>query len=295
MSTAEVARVPQLVGFPLRRARKLLDHAGLRVRDIVYRESDDSLGTVVEQYPLPGEPADRAKPVRVGVASRSWLEFLPALYQTQNGPGRNFLEGFLWPFQQVWTEIEEKLDDLQAYFDPYETPADFLPWLASWLALSLDQEWPEQKKRILVSRAVQLYKLRGTVRGLKLFLRIFTDVEPEIYENQWPFDGFQVGLISTTGIDTVLIRPVDRAHCFTVCLPMSLQEISIDLIRKLHAIIRAEKPAHTNYYLVFAPPKVVEEQGFMQIGVRMTLGVDTWVTGTAVRADEFVQGEESNG
>jgi len=288
---ATTVSVPKVIGFSLRRGRKLLDHVGLNRAEIVYRESEDSLGTIVDQYPLPGETADPAKPVRVGVASRSWLEFLPALYQTQNGAGRSFLEGFLWPFQQVWSDIEEKLDELQRYFDPYETPAEFLPWLASWLALALDQEWPEQKKRILIKRAIQLYKLRGTVRGLKLFLKIFTELEPEIYENQWPFDGFQVGLISTAGIDTVLIPPVDRAHCFTVSLPMSLAETSIDLIRKIHAIIRLERPAHTNYYLLFAPAKAVEEQGFMQIGVRMTLGVDTWVTGIEAKAPESVEGE----
>ena len=289
------ATVPKVIGVSLPRGRKLIDHAGFSLGEVVFRESEDSLGTIVDQYPSPGEPADPARPMRVGVAARSWLEYLPGLYQTQNGLGRSFLEGFLWPFQQVWTGIEEKLDDLQRYFHPYETPAEFLPWLASWLALALDQDWPEQKKRILVRRAVQLYKLRGTVRGLKLFLQIFTDVEPEIYENQWPFDGFQVGLISTTGIDTVLIHPVERAHCFTVTLPMPLAETSIDLIRKIHAIIRAERPAHTNYYLLFAPPKAIEEQGFMQVGVRMTLGVDTWVTGATAAPDEFIEGDESDG
>lgn len=287
--------VPNLIGVPLRRGRKLLDHAGFSIGEVVFRDSEDSHGTIVEQQPPPGETADTARPVRVGVAARSWLEFLPGIYQNDNGAGRGFLEGFLWSFQQVFTDIEDRLDDLARYFHPYETPAEFLPWLASWLALALDQEWPEPKKRILVRHAVQLYKLRGTVRGLKLFLEIFTGVEPEIYENQWPFDGFQVGLTATTGVDTVLIHPVERAHCFTVSLPMSLAETSIDLIRKIHAIIRAERPAHTNYYLLFAPARTVEEQGFMQVGVRMTLGVDTWVSRAADAAGAFVEGDENDG
>jgi phage tail-like protein len=287
--------VPRVVGIPLARGRKLLDHLGLTLGEIVYRDSEDSTGTIVEQHPSPGEPIDSARPVRVAVASRSWVEYLPALYQAQDGGARSMLEGLLWPFQQVWTGIEEKLDDLHRYFHPYETPAEFLPWLASWLALALDQEWPERKKRILVKHAVELYKLRGTARGLKAFLRIFTDVEPEIHENQWPFDGFQVGVTSTAGLDTVLIHPVDRAHCFTVALPMSLPETGVDLIRKIHAIIRAERPAHTHYYLLFAPPKVVEERGFMQVGVRMTLGVDSWVTGTAEGGDQLIEGERTDG
>ena len=234
--------VPNLIGVPLRRGRKLLDHAGFSIGEVVLRDSEDSHGTIVEQQPPPGEAADTTRPVRVGVAARSWLEFLPGIYQTENGAGRSFLQGFLWSFQQVFTEIEDRLDDLARYFHPYDSPAEFLPWLASWLALTLDQEWPEQKKRILVRHAVQLYKLRGTVRGLKLFLEIFTGVEPEIYENQWPFDGFQVGLTATTGVDTVLIHPVERAHCFTVSLPMSLAATSIDLIRKILRQMREDGP-----------------------------------------------------
>jgi phage tail-like protein len=287
--------MPKVTGVSLARARKLLEHAGLALDEVVYRESDDSLGTIVEQHPAPGASAESVRPVRLRVAGRSWLEFLPALYQEQTDDGEPFLGRFLWPFQQVWTEIEDRLDDLQRYFHPYETPSAFLPWLASWLALTLDQEWPDHKKRILVRRAVQLYKLRGTVRGLRLFLELFTGVKPEICENQWPFDGFQIGMTATTGIDTILVHPVERAHCFTVVLPMSLPETSADLIRKIHAIIRAERPAHTNYYLLFAPTEEIEERGFMQIGVRMTLGVDTWVGRAAAETDGFDEGEKSDG
>jgi hypothetical protein len=76
---------------------------------------------------------------------------------------------------------------------------------------------------------------------------------------------------------------------------MSLADASVDLIRKIHAIIRAERPAHTNYYLLFAPAAAIEEQGFMQIGVRMTLGVDTWVSRVADANDGFDEGEERDG
>ena len=85
---ASTVSVPKVIGFPLRRGRKLLEHVGLSRAEIVYRETEDSLGTIVEQYPLPGESADPAKPVRVGVASRSWIEFLPALYQTRIQQGQ---------------------------------------------------------------------------------------------------------------------------------------------------------------------------------------------------------------
>ena len=42
------------------------------------------------------------------------------------------------------------------------------------------------------SASQELYHLRGPKRGIKVYLKIFTGVEPVIHENFWPFDGIQV-------------------------------------------------------------------------------------------------------
>ena len=44
----------------------------------------------------------------------------------------------------------------------------------------LDLDWPEPQKRALIKRAVDLYRIRGTKRGLALLLRLFTGHEYQV-------------------------------------------------------------------------------------------------------------------
>ena len=117
----------------------------------------------------------------------------------------------------------------------------------------------------------------GTVRGLKIYLKIFTGVEPIIHENTWPYEGVVEGIYSTVGEDTVLMHYVEKEHCFVVELPMAVKETDVDTIRKIHRIIDNEKPAHTQYYVIFAPEEEVEEDFAIEVGLRSTIGVDTWI------------------
>ncbi len=128
------------------------------------------------------------------------LDHLPAIYREDP-----WLAGFLRPFAQVFGEFERILAELDRYVVPesrqeprYETDAEFLTWLAGWLALELDEEWGEQKRRENIRRAVELYRRRGTIEGLKEYLRIYTGYVPEIRECVWPA-GMQIGVASMIG------------------------------------------------------------------------------------------------
>src|SRR5690606_5910952 len=134
--------------------------------------------------------------------------------------------------------------------------AEFLPWLSTWVAFVMDENWPVEKKRYLLRRAVDYYKIRGTVKRMKLFISYFVGVEPDIYENQWPFKGFQIEVHSTMDIDSIIFPPVNRAHCFVVDIPLDPDEVDDQLIIKIHDILRSEKPAHTMYFLRFKGKKV---------------------------------------
>ena len=118
----------------------------------------------------------------------------------------NFFRDFLWIIQHLFGSVEELLDHIHAYFDPYESPEHFLPWLASWSAMTLEEDWPIEKKRRLIRKAIELYRIRGTVKSLKLFISMFTGHEPEIKENVWPFRGWRIGVTSDIGIDTVVLE-----------------------------------------------------------------------------------------
>ncbi len=171
----------------------------------------------------------------------SYLDHLPAIFQEDPFLGR-FLLAFERIFSGVPTEtnqpfpdqaaLETYLDRIHTYFipeaddtNPNVTPAEFLPWLASWVALSLRDDWNEDFKRRFISRMVRLYRQRGTKAGLEELLHLYTNENVTIYE----FDHLP--------------------HYFQV--DMTLADLR-DLVQKeaiAKALLDQEKPAHTFYVL----------------------------------------------
>jgi phage tail-like protein len=96
---------------------------------------------------------------------------LPAAYQ-----GDAFTEQFLSVFDDVLAPVLTTLDTIDAYLTPAVTPPDFLPWLASWVGVELDQNWSEEQQRRLVSEAVSLLQWRGTRRGAIDLIRSYLAV-----------------------------------------------------------------------------------------------------------------------
>lgn len=121
------------------------------------------------------------------------LDYLPAIYREHP-----FLEAFLRPFGDVVEGFQALLAEIDRYYSPRLSDPEFLPWLATWLALLLDEEWDEAKRRRLIGEAVALYRWRGTVRGLQRYLEIYTGMTPEIREWHWP-GGMQIGVASRLG------------------------------------------------------------------------------------------------
>ena len=91
-----------------------------------------------------------------------YIKYLPALYQEDELMGR-----FLMLFESFWEPIVGQIDQMHVYLDPQLTQAELLPWLASWIGLTLDERWPEERRRNLLSSAVTLFRRRGTKRGLQ--------------------------------------------------------------------------------------------------------------------------------
>ncbi|MBN1812231.1 MAG: hypothetical protein JXA14_10380 [Anaerolineae bacterium] len=122
-----------------------------------------------------------------------YLGYLPAIYHDDPYVGQ-----ILLPFEDVLEGFRFLLDDIDRYFAPALTDQAFLPWLATWVALVLDEEWDDAKRRRLIGEAVQLYRWRGTVYGLEHYLEIYTGLVPEIREWRWP-GGMQIGVASRIG------------------------------------------------------------------------------------------------
>jgi phage tail-like protein len=274
-----VVRVPDVVGRPLNKAQIVLEDAGLTKVVTLYRESYEDRDTVLEQRPARGQMVYEGTEVTIWVARRGYLENLPAIYRRSDGVGRNLVRDLCFVFEHMFDSVERNLIDGWRFYDPHVAPQDFLDWLARWTAFTLDLDWPETQKRALIKRAVDLYRIRGTKRGLSLFLKLFTGHEPDIAENTWPFKGFRLEGEGAeegarVGLDSVILPPVELAHCFVVTMPIRFEDVTTDTIIRIHQIIQMEKPAHTHYYLNFTEEKGdVELREFFAIGLRSGIGI----------------------
>jgi phage tail-like protein len=163
---------------------------------------------------------------------------LPALYQEEEADpqtgrfGPNFAQRFTAALDEVLAPIISCLDNVDAYLDPELTPADFVDWLAAWMGLELDENWPLERRRGLIARAASLYHRRGTVRGLADEVEIFTGIDPEVIDSG--------GVRWSTTPNTPL--PGDAEPNVTVRVRVQ-DPASIDLAR-LEALVGAAKPAH---------------------------------------------------
>lgn len=285
-----VVRVPDVTGRNLVKATLLLEDAGLPRVVTLYRESYEDRDTVLEQRPARGQMVYEDTEVTIWIARRGYLENLPAIYRRSDGVGRNLVRELCFVFEHMFDSVEKNLNDGWRFYDPHASPVDFLDWLSQWTAFTLDLDWPEAQKRALVKRAVDLYRIRGTKRGLALFLMLFTGHEPDIAENTWPFKGFRIEADGAeqgarVALDSVILPPVELAHCFVVTMPIRFEDVTAEAVIRIHQIIQMEKPAHTQYYLRFAEEKGdVELREFFSIGLRSGIGIGA----------EVVEGEEED-
>jgi phage tail-like protein len=214
-----------------------------------------------------------------GNRSSSYLEYLPSIYQADAEKGA-FLGRYLKIYEKILSGrddgvttqgaqvegIEQVIDRIHEFFAPETTTADFLQWLAGWMALTLRQDWEESKKRRLISRILSLYRIRGTKRALEEYIKIYLPgVNVQITEVVAPL---QVGVTSTVGEDTYIGG--SPAHFFHVTIILPVPDLNLAKIqeRGVRAIIDLEKPAHTYYELTNVIPT-------FQIGVYSHVGVDT--------------------
>ncbi|HZX97480.1 MAG TPA: phage tail protein [Myxococcales bacterium] len=274
------ALAPSLLGLPLGQARRMARrHADAKV-EFRLVDSEEKALTVVRQHPEAGDELTSSRVIKLEIASRPWIQYLPGIYQDADEENADFLQRFLMISAHLTCGIEENLEFIHELFDPRITNAKWLPWLASWLAMPLLEGWDEEKRREIIQRTPELYRKRGTAEGLKLALRLFADVKAEIHEGEWPYPGMVIGRSSTVGKDTVLSPPVFISQCFTVELPDKKTEIPRERLRTVQALVETEKPAHAHYALVFEETEpTYEAVPFLHVGKTGRVGVDARIGG----------------
>lgn len=135
----------------------------------------------------------------------SYLRYLPPLYSEVDLPRPQFsLGAVLQIFEKILTGIDDgveishapaptpgaavdahvhpsisaEISTLHELFDPWKTPAQFLPWLASWVALEFPELqgeplWDEYQRRKVTSQIAQIYRQRGLKAGLNQYLDLY--------------------------------------------------------------------------------------------------------------------------
>jgi phage tail-like protein len=158
----------------------------------------------------PGVPEDRS----------SYLGYLPGIYHDNE-----FLARFLLIFEHILGPIDRTVANLHHYFSPDTVPSEAVNWLASWLGLVMDERMPEDSRREIIRSAAELYRWRGTRRGLARYLTLYTGIEPEIVE------------------PTLSEVAASRNRGFRFTVRMSIPADSPVTRSMLEAIVESEKPA----------------------------------------------------
>ena len=186
----------------------------------------------------------------LGRARGDYLKYLPAIYQEDEFMGR-----FLMLFESFLKPLEGQIESQDSYLDPRIAPPEFLPWLASWSGLALDEQLPEERRRVLLKEMPVLYKKRGTRWGLQRHLEIFTGGTVQITEHY--SRNFALGERAFLGPGVALgVKNVPNTFSVAIQLPPAEapsgeedQQAMKILEQKIIAIIEAAKPVHTGYEL----------------------------------------------
>lgn len=227
------------------------------------------------------------------VGSGGYGRFLPQVYnlgvQRDVGSGRgqaDFLRRFLLIFQTLSHETETRIACRDNIVDPVGMDPKFLPWLASWLDFTLDERIPVTRRRIFLRRAVELFKWRGTVRGIREMIRTLIGLEVDIVARRGPQpmelgncalsrphdpdEGGQVAGMAITQLPYVthagehlLTSPrFSREEYFTIVLDYREKLLTryrdrlAELLEQVARVAQHERPAHLDFVICFKDEEV---------------------------------------
>lgn len=241
--------------------------------------------------------------VRIDFPRTTSLDELPAIYR-EHPEAEDFTERFLSLFDAAFEDVDAAIERLPALLDSANVPAEVLPWLGSFLGIVFDAAWDTATRRRLLQAAPELYRRRGTLRGLRQAVGLILGTPPVIeepaLERSWgaiadarrhrPLDA-RLNSVRLFGKSRARVRLgrsalgsavinsygnpdhdalVENAHRITVLLPPS-PNLSRLGSRHLEQLIADQKPAHTIHSVR------VGGDGFV-IGRASILGIDTRFT-----------------
>lgn len=238
-----------------------------------------------------GRQTPRIRRMRIDFPRQTSLDQLPMVFR-DSPEAEDFSERFLALFDSFLDDVDEQIARMPALLDVDGVPDAVLPWLGSFLDIAMDPAWDAARRRRLLQAAPKLYRMRGTVDGMRAVIRLVFDVEPVIREaanerpwgglgamaldggtrlfgpSQWRFrlDRSRLGRAPLRSVGRVDLDPFSSvAYRFDVLVPLRLDAIQRQRVQQL---IEAQKPAHT-------VARLRDSRGQFQLGGVVSVGIDT--------------------
>jgi phage tail-like protein len=133
-------------------------------------------------------------------------------------------------FDDTLSPIFLALDNIPAYLDPSLAPEDFVDWMASWLGLPADREWPLERRRALVAGGAEVVRERGTLTGLARQIELLTGTRPELADS---------GGVAYSRTPDGELPGSPRAE-----LRVRVRLDDPDALARVRALVESERPAH---------------------------------------------------
>ena len=242
--------------------------------------------------------------IRIDYGRDTYLKYLPSMYRADSSSA-DLLDRLLSLAETALGDLRGEIIGLTRLFDPaaagYLGYPSWFAWLSGWLAWQLDQNWTEGEAREFLAEAFRLYSMRGTVDGLRRYLKIYGGVNAFISEPALNTTVWSLGANSTLGFTTMLAPgsaagsildstaildaanltgPADAfgsdlfddvANRF--CVEINAGELTRPgALAAVRAVLEREKPAHTVYELCIVPAR-------MRVGAQSRIGIDTVIGG----------------
>ena len=161
---------------------------------------------------------------------RPLIDTLPGLFQDDT-----FTRRFISAFDTALAPIFVTLDNLPWYFDPWLAPDDFLEWLAGWFGMVLDESWSVDRRRSLVAKAFDFYRMRGTASGLKAQIETLTGGSVDLHETG--------GVTTSTTAGT----PLPGSPNYALLVRVTVDDPKSVNLSRLDTLVAAAKPAHVTH------------------------------------------------
>lgn len=209
---------PQVIDTPVKAAAGKGNGHGPQPQDMeleVFRPArppstnGHSTEVLAPYVPIEGIPLNESR----------YMQYLPGVYSDSD-----FLKRFLLIMESILAPLGWGVDSFEQYYNPLVTTPDWLQWIGAWFDVLVHPSVPVERQRAVVKALGDLYRRRGTPKGLVRLLELYFGTHAELIELDNPPSSFTVRL-ALGKEDT----PLNRALA--------------------EQLITAYKPAHTGFTL----------------------------------------------